>query len=457
MAVWSVVKVSALSPDMRLDAEYYKPNLLDLDRQLAGMRARPWGDLAGRFIVGPFGSDFNVENFVEESSYRYIRGKDVKPFFLQDNDNAYIPEQFYSGLKKYAVSAGDLLVSVVGTLGHCAVVTEDVGESVFSCKSTAWRPDHGLGDFSLYLTAYLNSRIGQSFLQRLPRGHIQTGLNLADLKSIPIVEPAPGHVKQIGAMVRGALNARRDAKNTLAAAEALLLSALRLDHLELSPSLSYSRTFKDLLTEGRFDAEFFHPRSQAILKQLRRSGMTIGDVAPLAERIFRPERQKKGGTLRYIEIGSLTGVGEAEPETIDVAEAPSRAQFIVRPGDIITSTVRPIRRLSALIRSDQDGCVCSSGFAVLSPRTGDGGIEPEVLLAYLRLPIVCEILDLYCTASMYPAIPVDRLIKVPVVVPEKRVRAKIVEHVSAALYACQESARLLGEAKATIERAILQG
>jgi len=57
---------------------------------------------------------------------------------------------------------------------------------------------------------------------------------------------------------------------------------------------------------------------------------------------------------------------------------------------------------------------------------------------------------------MYPAIPVDRLVRIPVVIPEKRVRENVVEHVCAALSARQESVRLLGEAKATIERAILK-
>ena len=32
------------------------------------------------------------------------------------------------------------------------------------------------------------------------------------------------------------------------------------------------------------------------------------------------------------------------------------------------------------------------------------GIDPELRLAYLRLPVVAELLDLHTTASMYPAI-----------------------------------------------------
>lgn len=122
----------------------------------------------------------------------------------------------------------------------------------------------------------------------------------------------------------------------------------------------------------------------------------------------------------------VTADGEAEPETLDVADAPSRATWIVKPGDVITSLVRPIRQLSAMIHDHQGGCVCSSGFCVLSPNPSGGGIEPEVLLTYLRLPLVCELLDLNTTASMYPAIPVDRLKAIPILVPDTKTRRAVV-------------------------------
>jgi hypothetical protein len=87
-------------------------------------------------------------------------------------------------------------------------------------------------------------------------------------------------------------------------------------------------------------------------------------------------------------------------ESVPMAEAPSRATWHVHTDDIITSTVRPIRRLTARIAEDQDGAVCSSGFVVLSPRT----VESEVLLTNLRLNPICKLLDLHTSASMYPAI-----------------------------------------------------
>ncbi|MBL8880193.1 MAG: hypothetical protein JNG88_13830, partial [Phycisphaerales bacterium] len=234
-------------------------------------------------------------------------------------------------------------------------------------------------------------------------------------------------------------------------AEARLMEALGLDRLDLSPQKCYTRRFRDLEAEARFDAEYFNPKYQRVIKKLRAGGRTLADVAPLAHRPFDPALRPKGSIFRYIEIGSLTGDGEAEAETLDVADAPSRAAWIVKPGDIITSTMRPIRRLSALVRDDQDGCVCSSGFACLTPKPGTDGIEPEVLLTYLRLPIICEILDLHCTASMYPAIPEDRLMHIPIILPDTKARKAVVTKVQEAMTARAEAARLLEQAKKTVE------
>ena len=232
------------------------------------------------------------------------------------------------------------------------------------------------------------------------------------------------------------------------------MNAIGLASLNVSERLFYERDFNELLTAERFDAEYFSPRYQKVLDILAKNSESIRDVADLAEIRFRPEKLKDSDTFQYIEIGSLGSDGLAGSETVEVAEAPSRAQWIVEPGDIITSTVRPIRRLSALITPEQSGHVCSSGFAVLRSKKEE--IEPEVLLTFLRLPIICEILDLHTTASMYPAISTTRLMGIPIAVPKQSVRDEVVAKVRAALTARAEAARLLEEAKAEVERLVLK-
>ena len=181
---------------------------------------------------------------------------------------------------------------------------------------------------------------------------------------------------------------------------------------------------------------------------MAQSGKTVNDVARLAKRRFKP---KPGQSFQYIEIGGVGQAGYAESQTVPGENAPSRAQWIVKAGDVITSTVRPIRRLSAFIELEQDGYVCSSGFAVLEPTA----IEPEVLLAYLRLPVVCEILDLHTSASMYPAISITDLLDIPFPIPSDKVRTRVVELVKKSQENQREAKRLLEQAKRRVEEMVL--
>src|SRR5690606_30142571 len=159
------------------------------------------------------------------TTYRYIRGKDVKPMRLEENDNVYMPKEDFERLSKYALHPGDILVSVVGTLGNSALIDESHLPAIFSCKSTALR----IKDKSVdphYLLTYLNSKYGRNLLLRKQRGAIQKGLNLDDLKSLLIFvggDKLQGNVTHI---FEESLLAKRRSTSMLFDAESLLVSSV---------------------------------------------------------------------------------------------------------------------------------------------------------------------------------------------------------------------------------------
>ena len=73
--------------------------------------------------------------------------------------------------------------------------------------------------------------------------------------------------------------------------------------------------------------------------------------------------------FRYIEIGGVSaGALLNEPAAIRFGRAPSRARRIVRQGDTIVSTVRAYLKAVWFAEDDDDDLVCSTGFAVLTPK-----------------------------------------------------------------------------------------
>lgn len=257
MAVWSVTNAKEISENNRIDSEYFQPFYLEAEEKVLSVENRKLGHI-GDFLIGPFGSAFHVSNYDPSSSYRYIRGKDVKPFALLDEDSVYMPEKDFKRLEKYAVVPEDLLISVVGTLGNVAIVPPDV-KGIFSCKSTVFR-NSKVDPY--YLLAYFNSTYGKHCLLRRQRGAIQTGLNKDDLKTVPI--PIFEDEEAIGKIVRESLIKRDESERLYSQAQMLLEEELGLNNLVLEKPKSYESSFSEVKNGSRIDAEYYNPLADKI-------------------------------------------------------------------------------------------------------------------------------------------------------------------------------------------------
>jgi len=278
------------------------------------------------------------------------------------------------------------------------------------------------------------------------QGNVQEHFGLIDARNLPIPNLDRDFQGKIKDAFQRAIALRRQSSLCLNDAESRLAAGLGFGNWSPPEPLAYSTSATAVRSAGRLDAEYFAPRIRELLVRLGSRRLALGDVAPARRERFDPTLLHD---FDYIEIGDLSD-GIASSTKLACADAPSRAAWHVRPGDVITSTVRPIRRLSALIEDSQDGFVCSSGFAVLQPER----VRSEVLLTYLRLPVFCELMDLHTSASMYPAISEKDLLSLPFTPPDGRTEAAICDAVASARDARRSAARLLDAAKEAVEIAI---
>jgi len=297
VAITTVVSRSHLEDTLRLDAEYYQPAYLDMELRIMKTGSYvPWGRIGGKFITGPFGSEFIVENYVSEGSYRYVRGQDVKEFFLLDSDNVYIPEKDYERLNKYVLTEGDILISVVGTLGNAAVVDKAVPPAIFSCKSTLFRSTT-INPF--YLIAYLNCRFGRALLQRKVRGAVQTGLNIDDLRSLPVFTAESPLQDEIANLVLNAKESYDRSQSVYCQAENLLLEELGLKDFKPKYELSYIANLSEAFGVHRVDAEYFQPIYDKLFQQLA----TRVELKPLGNFLLDIKKGIEVGGEQYQEEG----------------------------------------------------------------------------------------------------------------------------------------------------------
>ncbi len=453
-AVWSVVHPSELSPDQRFDAEYYKPEYLRLDTLLTGLAVRTLSELDGEFVVGPFGSSFTVDNYVDASPYRYIRGRDVKPFFLLADENVYVAKTDFNRLIKHSLRAGDLLISVVGTLGNVAVVDEDLGEAIFSCKSTVYRP-RSFNPY--YLCTYLNSEVGQDYLKRRPRGTIQTGLNLNDLKSIPIYVPDEEEQAAIGELVKRSRDLLRRADRLYADAEGCLLAGLGLSDLDLSYQPTYTRNFAHAWAVGRLDAEYFQPKHTEADRAIEQLGPeALGDLAKLTKGTEVGSHAYTDEGVLFVRVSTLTkyGIERRDSDKYISSELYRELQAGFRPriGEILLS--KDGTPGIAYCVSAETECIICSGIVRLEPL---GEIDPEYIALIINSLVGQLQIQREATGTLIAHWRLDKIrrLKLPLLCQDLQVQ--IGDLVRSSKESSNEAKRLLGEAKRRVEQMILAG
>lgn len=173
-----------------------------------------------------------------------------------------------------------------------------------------------------------------------------------------------------------------------------------------------------------------------------------------------PESTDPNQALTYLDIGSVgTGVLLHAPERIRFGTAPSRARRVVRKDDTILSTVRTYLKAIYHVPRLLDGLVCSTGFAVLSPKAG----QVSRYVSYVvQSSTFTDQVSADSVGIAYPAIAESKLgtFKVPVPPPdEQRAIVRFLDHadrkIRRYIRAKQKLIKLLEEQKqAIIHRAV---
>lgn len=443
----SVVTTSSINSEARVEAEFFRKRYLHEASALSKWPQKLIGDFA-TVTDGPHG--YHVVD--ESSPVVMLTAKNAKDWFSDRESADPLALFVHEANQRSSLAENDVILSTRGTVGCCALVTSEVLPANIDQDVARISFDPASGFLPGFLIAYLNSTYGQDHMQRFASGMVQQGISLQKVREIPVPMLSERFQKRVSDVVNGALARRRAAVHTQSTADQTLLQVLGLKNWKPPEPLTFTRRAFETLTAARFDAEYFAPRVEQLLTKLSADGLTIHDVAPARHESFDASKHAEE-TFHYIEISGLRSDGTAASEPTPTDEAPSRASQLVREGDIITSTVRPIRRLSGIIAPEQDGHVCSSGFVVLTPTA----IAPEVLLTYLRLPVICGLMDLHTSASLYPAISERDLLKLPIPRIAEETAQPIITQVRQAHAARQEAQALLAKAKRAVEVAIEEG
>jgi type I restriction enzyme S subunit len=148
---------------------------------------------------------------------------------------------------------------------------------------------------------------------------------------------------------------------------------------------------------------------------------TLGDTV-----IVNPKTSDLPDSFIYIDLESVNAGVLHSPRRISKVDAPSRAQRLLKRGDILYQTVRPYQMNNYLF--DLEGVhVASTGYAQLRASKTDA----RFIYHSLHLPrFVGDVMD-RCTGTSYPAINSKDLAQIAISIPSLAEQTKIANFLTA--------------------------
>lgn len=127
-----------------------------------------------------------VNLITKPNSHPYIRVRNLNNmiFASLSSDYEYVDDETQKSIARYITSAGDVLVSIVGTIGLTAIVGDTLDNA--NLTENCVKVTNLKGITPEYLLLFLRSKIGVESINKGTVGAVQLKLPIKNIQSIPV-------------------------------------------------------------------------------------------------------------------------------------------------------------------------------------------------------------------------------------------------------------------------------
>lgn len=438
MAQISKIRLRDVEEAKRFDAEYFKPEYLGIINKLSIINH----DILCRLSSNKY-SNYNPKTS-KTSIFNYIEISKINLTTGEYDDQLINKEEQPSRAKKICKKF-DLLISTVRPNRNAvAIIIEDMTNLVAStgfCKLTNIK----INPYYLFILFKTNDYI--KLLVRKTTATQYPAVNEDDIMNLPIPILPESFQQKIEDIVKTAHSKQERSKELYKEAEQILLEELDIVNFKPKHQLTFTTSKKQIEEDRRFDAEYFQPKYEEIIKKIESYHGGWGYVRDVLS-------WKKGvevGSESYVDKGydfirvsdfGIYGVNDSSKKVSELTYEQYKKQYQPHVGDILFTKDGTIG-LSYVVKEEIKGII--SG-AFLRLKIKESKFLPECLCLVINSMIVKKQIDRISGGAIIAHLkPSDfETIKLPLIA--KSIQEQIASKI-------EESHRLRKESKALLEQA----
>lgn len=299
----------------------------------------------------------NPPQGISESSFLMLSSKNVFDDNITLDEPRFLSkEDFENENKRTNIKTGDILLTIVGTVGRSAVVTADLPPFTLQRSVAVLHPNIEVCN-ERYLMYALQGR--RSYIENRAKGVAQKGIYLKEVAGIDIPVPS------------------KDVQNKIVA---------KLD--KVNSIIKYRRTELlklDELVKARFIELFGDP----VLNPYNWDVVTIGDIVTDV-RYGTSKPAVEGGKYPYLRMNNLTYDGHLDLSDMKYIDIPDNEieKCIVRMGDVLFNRTNSIELVGKTCVFDLDEEMVIAGY-IIRVRLNEK-LLPIVLSSYMNSAVLKE-------------------------------------------------------------------
>jgi len=184
MITYSVIKKSQIENARRLDAEYFQPEYLEIEKKLSNLDSKFLDEISESVLS--FGA-YSLTNNIkwENEGIPYLNVGDIHEGYIDYSNVKHIDEKVDKILQKSQIKEGEIVLTMAGTIGNVAVAHNIKIDHINGNQAIAKiKLKKNISPY--YIASFLNSHYGQLQTWREIVSSVQANIFLSTIKKLKI-------------------------------------------------------------------------------------------------------------------------------------------------------------------------------------------------------------------------------------------------------------------------------